>query len=76
MKISISLSPEDLAALDRYTTVEGLASGSAAIRQAMRKLGDSDLEDAYAAAWDDFSATGEAATWDTTAADRLTDAAR
>jgi hypothetical protein len=76
MKISISLSPEDLAALDRYATVEGLASRPAAIREAIRRLGDPDLEDDYAAAWDDWAATGEAATWDTKAADRLTDAAR
>jgi Arc/MetJ-type ribon-helix-helix transcriptional regulator len=76
MKLSISLSSEDVATLDRYARAEGLASRSAAIQRAIRRLGDSALEDAYAAAWDEWVATGDAADWETTSSDGLTDAAR
>ena len=76
MKLSISLSADDLAALDRFARAEGLASRSAAIQRAIRKLGDSKLEDAYAAAWDDWVASGDAADWEATSDAGLTDAAR
>ena len=76
MKLSISLSEEDVAALDRYMTAAGVPSRSAAIQRAIRMLSDPELEDAYAAAWDEWDASGVAAAWEVTAADGLTDAAR
>ena len=54
----------------------GLSSRSAAIQQAIRLLGDPELEGAYAEAWDEWEASGDAAAWDSTAADGLADAAR
>ena len=76
MKLSISLSEEDVAALDRYAKVAGLSSRSAAIQRAIRMLSDPELEDAYAAAWDEWETSGEAAAWEATSADGFVDAAR
>ena len=76
MKLSISLSEEEVAALDKYVHAAGLSSRSAAIQQAIRLLGDPELEDAYAEAWDEWDASGDAAAWESTAADGLVDAAR
>lgn len=76
MKLSVSLSEVDVATLDKYAQATGLSSRSAAIQQAIRLLGDPDLEGAYAAAWDEWEASGDAAAWEQTAADGLADAAR
>lgn len=76
MKLSVSLSVQDVAVLDRYVQVAGVASRSAAIQHAIRMLGDPELEDAYAAAWDEWDSSGEASAWEVTATDGLTDAAR
>lgn len=76
MKLSISLSEEEVAALDKYAHAAGLTSRSAAIQQAIRLLGDPELEDAYAEAWDEWETAGDAAAWESTAGDGLADAAR
>lgn len=76
MKLSISLPAEDVAALDRYAHAAGIASRSAAISRAIRLLGQTELDDAYAAAWDEWEASGDATAWDEAAADGLIDAAR
>nr|WP_300145177.1 ribbon-helix-helix domain-containing protein [Propionicimonas sp.] len=76
VKLSVSLSTSDVAALDRYARAVGLESRSAAIHQAIRLLGDPELEDAYAAAWQEWEASGDASAWEATAADGLNDAPR
>ena len=76
MKLSISLPDEDVAALDEYARATGLRSRSAAVQQAIRLLQHPDLEQDYAAAWDDWESSGERAAWETTTADGLADAAR
>jgi Arc/MetJ-type ribon-helix-helix transcriptional regulator len=76
MKLSVSLSEDEVATLDRYASAAGLGSRSAAIQQAIRLLGDPELEDSYAAAWEEWEASGDAAAWDSTTADGLVDAAR
>ena len=76
MKLSISLSEEDVAALDRYAEAAGLTSRSAAIQRAIRMLGDPALDDAYAAAWDEWEASGDAEAWEASLADGIVDAAR
>ncbi len=76
MKLSISLPEEDVAALDRYAESVGIPSRSAAIQRAIRLLGDPLLDDAYAAAWHEWEASGEAAAWEETTVDGLADAAR
>lgn len=74
MKLSVSLTEDDLLALDRFVEHAGLGSRSAGIQQAIRRLGDADLEDAYAAAWQEWEASGDAELWDVTSGDGLTDA--
>lgn len=76
MKLSISLTEEDVAALERYMRAAGVPSRSAAIQRAIRMLSDPELEDAYAAAWQEWEASGEATAWESTVADGLADAAR
>lgn len=76
MKLSVSLSEEDVASLDRYARAAGLKSRSAAIQQAIRLLGDPELEQDYAAAWDEWEASGDAEAWETTSGDGQVDAPR
>lgn len=76
MKLSVSLPDADVAALDEYARTSGLASRSAVVRHAIRLLRLPDLEQDYAAAWDEWASSGEQAAWDGTAGDGLIDAAR
>lgn len=76
MKLSISLSEEDVAALDRYARASGITTRSAAIQRAIRRLGDPQMDDAYAAAWEEWESSGDAAAWEETSTDGLADAAR
>ena len=69
VKLSVSLSPSEVAVLDKYAQSAGLKSRSAAIQQAIKLLGDPDLEDAYTAAWQEWEDTGEAEAWTVTVAD-------
>ncbi len=76
MKLSVSLPEDDVALLDEYARTTGLASRSAAVQHAVRLLRHSDLEQDYAAAWEDWESSGERAAWEGTGGDGLTDAAR
>ena len=76
MKVSVSLPTEDVAALDEYARATGLKSRSAAVQRAIRMLRHPDLEEDYAAAWDEWEASGEQGDWDAAVADGLADAAR
>lgn len=76
MKLSISLPDEDVAALDRYAAAAGVPTRSEAIQRAIHLLSDPQLDDAYEAAWQEWEATGEAAAWEVTTGDGLTDAQR
>lgn len=76
MKVSISLPEEDLAFLDEYATRHGVTSRSSVIHEAITMLRSAGLEDAYAAAWHEWDDTDDAALWETTSADGLTDAPR
>ena len=67
--MSVSLSPSEVAVLDKYAQSAGLKSRSAAIQQAIKLLGDPDLEDAYIAAWQEWEDAGEAEAWAVTVAD-------
>ena len=72
MKLSVSLPEDDIAVLDQYARSVGLPSRSAAVQRAIRLLKHPGLEDDYAAAWDEWAASGEQADWETTAGDGLT----
>lgn len=71
MKLSVSLSEEDVAMLDRYVEQAGLESRSAGIQQAIRRLGDPQLEAAYASACAEWIDTGDEEEWDAIAGDGL-----
>lgn len=76
VKLSVSLSESEVAALDKYARAAGLKSRSAAIQQAIRLLGDPDLQSAYEAAWQEWEASGDADAWESATADGLADAPR
>lgn len=72
MKLSVSLPDEDVAALDDHVRKLGLPSRSAAVHQAIRLLRQAELEDDYAAAWDDWDRSGERELWESAVDDGLT----
>ena len=76
VKLSVSLSESDVASLDTYARAAGLKSRSAAIQQAIRLLGDPELQSAYEEAWHEWEASGYAETWESATADGLADATR
>lgn len=76
MKLSVSLSDEDVAALDAYVQQAGLPSRSAGVQRAVQMLRHPDLEDNYAEAWADWSADDGSAAWENAVGDGVTDASR
>jgi antitoxin MazE9 len=76
MKLSVSVSEEDVALLDEYARASGLRSRSAALQHAIRLLRHVDLERDYAAAWEEWESSEERAAWESTVGDGLTDAPR
>lgn len=74
MKLSISLSDEDLAELDAYVARAGLPSRSAGLQRAIRMLRYPVLEEDYRNAWSDWS--DDELVWQHGAADGIGDAAR
>ena len=76
MKLSVSLSDDDVALIDAYARAAGVGSRSAVLQQAIRLLRDARLEEDYAAAWDEWAQSGEHAAWATVVADGLADASR
>jgi hypothetical protein len=76
VKLSISVSAEDVAVLDAYARTSGLRSRSAVVQHAIHLLRHADLEGDYAAAWDEWDSSGHRADWEGTVADGLSDASR
>ncbi len=76
MKVSVSIPEDDVAFVDEYARRRGVGSRSAVLHDAIELLRMSELEDAYAAAWDEWEGTDEARLWDGTAPDGVADAAR
>jgi Arc/MetJ-type ribon-helix-helix transcriptional regulator len=69
MKLSVSLSEDDVAFVDRYAREHGAGSRSAVLQRALLLLKTSELGDDYAAAWDEWAPEAEA--WDATIGDGL-----
>ena len=67
MKVSVSLPDEDVAFLDQYTRSIGAGSRSAVIQRAIRLMRAAELGPAYARAWEEWAAEGDAAAWDAAA---------
>jgi hypothetical protein len=76
MKLSVSLSDEDIAVLDAYVKRTGLSSRSAGLQRAVRMLRYPDLEEGYAEAWAQWAADEDASVWESTVGDGVSDAAR
>ncbi len=76
MKVSVSLPEDDVAFVDQYARRRGSASRSSVIQHAIELLRMSELEDAYADAWDDWERGGDEATWSLATDDGIADAAR
>jgi hypothetical protein len=75
MKLSVSLSDEDVAVLDAYVKQAQLPSRSAGLQRAVQMLRYPDLENDYAQAWAEWAADDDSVAWDRTAGDGATDAA-
>jgi Arc/MetJ-type ribon-helix-helix transcriptional regulator len=71
MKLSVSVSDEDVAVLDGYVAEAGLASRSAAVQHAIALLRQAHLDDEYAAAWDEWENSGDRAAWESAGNDGL-----
>ena len=76
MKLSVSLSDEDVAVLDAYVKHAGLSSRSAGLQRAIRLLRYPTLEDDYGDAWAERVAGEDDTIWERTIADGIGDAAR
>lgn len=76
MKLSVSLPEEDIEFIDDYADRRGSASRSAVLHRAIDLLRASELEDAYAAAYDEWDADEDGKLWSATEGDGLADAAR
>lgn len=76
MKLSVSLSDDDVAILDDYVKKAQLPSRSAGLQRAVQLLRYPDLEDEYAEAWNEWDTAEERDAWDGTAGDSTADAAR
>ena len=71
MKVSVSLPDEDVEFLDQYARSTGAASRSAVIQRAIRLMRAAELGPAYARAWEEWAAEGDAAAWDGVAGDGI-----
>lgn len=71
MKLSVSLSGEDVEFLDAYAKDHGIGSRSATLQRAVQLLRDVQLEQAYADAWDEWERSGDADAWAPATADGL-----
>ncbi|MEZ5237446.1 MAG: ribbon-helix-helix domain-containing protein [Microthrixaceae bacterium] len=71
MKLSVSLSREDVEYLDSYARSQGLDSRSAALQRAVRLLRASELGPAYEDAWADWAETDDSQLWESVTADGL-----
>lgn len=71
MKLSVSLNDDDVAFLDRYAEDRGRPSRSAAVKDAVALLRESELGVEYVAAWEEWASTDDAELWDSSVADGL-----
>ena len=76
MKLSVSLSDEDIAILDAYVERTGLPSRSAGLQRAVQMLRYPALEEHYAEACSEWSTDQHAEAWEAATGDRVSDAAR
>jgi len=70
VKLSVSISDDDVDFIDRYADEHGVDTRSGVVQRALSLLRVVELGDAYEAAWDEWEADDGAA-WDVAAADGL-----
>jgi Arc/MetJ-type ribon-helix-helix transcriptional regulator len=71
MKVSVSLSADDVAFLDREASAGTYDSRSGAVAAAVRMLRERGLVEAYRESFAEWTVSGEAELWDTTSHDGL-----
>ena len=71
MKLSVSLSEEDVAILDEHVRRRGLPSRSAAVHEAVRMLRYPDLEAEYVAAAKEWRDDPDRELWESTVGDGI-----
>ena len=76
VKLSVSVSEDDVRVLDAYVKQAGLPSRSAAVQRAIRMLRYPALEEDYDNAWTEWSGAGEDDLWENVTDDGFGDAAR
>lgn len=77
MKLSISLSKEDVEFLETYARAQGLPSRSAVLQKAISALKSSALGPAYQRAWQEWQDDESSEAWEAASGDGFaTDAAR
>ncbi|CAN5397636.1 type II toxin-antitoxin system antitoxin MazE9 [soil metagenome] len=76
MKLSVSLSEDDVAVLDAYVEQTGLPSRSAAVQRAVQMLRHPTLEKDYEHAWEEWSESGESEVWESSIGDGVDNATR
>lgn len=74
MKLSVSLPDEDVTFIDAYAESAGVESRSAVVQRAIAALRAQRLEQDYEAAFAEWDESGEAALWEATLADGMSDA--
>ncbi len=70
MKLSVHLSPKEVAFIDRYVATHGEPSRSAVVRRALVRFREEELKRAYSELWANWDEE-ENAIWDVTLADGL-----
>lgn len=73
MKISVSLPPSDVAFVDEYAARVDADSRSAVIHDAIQLLRQAQLVEEYTEAFAEWDASEDAALWDRTSGDGITD---
>jgi Arc/MetJ-type ribon-helix-helix transcriptional regulator len=71
MKVSVSLSDEDVEFLDFYAERHQIPSRSAALQRAIRALRTTELTSAYESAWNEWDESTDSTVWDAAATDGL-----
>jgi Arc/MetJ-type ribon-helix-helix transcriptional regulator len=69
MKITVRLTDDDVRFLDQCARSTRSGSRSAVVRRAVRLMRAAELGPAYARAWEEWAAEGEADAWDAVVGD-------
>jgi Arc/MetJ-type ribon-helix-helix transcriptional regulator len=72
MKLSVSVSDDEVEFMDRYAGEHGVPSRSGVVQRALSLLRANELSEDYSAAWSEWDAAGADA-WDATTGDGIDD---